>query len=242
MNDIDTVPNNQMRISKPSSNGVSFPNTLTSTGHLFGGSSPYSYMNCMSYSYGTFSTNGNLTMSRTYSTAVSGTHIGFLISSQRPANSAAATVTNTVQIVNGTLICRPFPIAKYEYTDLINTPIKFLKPTSPRFQQLECSFSGGAPRRIVLLPRADCLPLGTSFHFSVGSASTTQIYVLPYSYNLYSSSVASQWAPNISAISLSSAAGQLIRATYTLADNSGAGGLWTIQTIENSAANKMGAI
>lgn len=118
------------------------------------------------------SVTGTVTMSRTLSTASSGTHYVIRI----PANAAsgsgstAATFTDAVIIDNGLLrnIGTPKPSATTESRDLVSFDLAFLSPTSARSQTITYSSAPQASsRRIIFLPRADLLPVGTSFIFEI---------------------------------------------------------------------------
>lgn len=158
---LDTTPTGQTIIEQTSSAS-------------FGGTSPYSFY---SISYG----QANSVMSRTYSSAVSGKHMAYRISSQRPATSASVISSDVLYVKNGTVISRPFPIKKSETTNMAPFLIKFLKPDSSRYQLVTSSLTTGTPYRTIIMPRADCLPLGTQFVFYTHSNTVTQIYIAPYS-------------------------------------------------------------
>lgn len=214
---IETMPNNQT------------PLLQYSTNQAFSATSPYSYLS-ISYSYGT----SGSTMARTYSAAVSGTHIAIRITSQRPPSSSVATTTDVLTITNGTFISRPFPAQVTETTADISGvyAIKIIKPNSARCQIINSTENTTSFYRLVILPRADCLPLGTTFFFMTNSNTKTSICIAPYSSQVLSLSASNNLYYNSSIpginpfyiINDSNAA--YSRLAATLINNANPKGLW----------------
>lgn len=120
---------------------------------------------------------GSVTMQRSSTTSVPAILLAVCVQMFRSASSTAATFSDSIVITNTGRISYPLsmPSSHYEFTNMATILIKWLTPTSPRYQTLK-NQSGNA--RVLILPRADLLPIGTTF-FIEGTNSTSPVYTIP---------------------------------------------------------------
>lgn len=189
-----------------------------------GGSSPYSYLSTC-YRYGG---TGTITMSRTYTTNVSGTHVAFIIKSQRVSSSTQSNLLDSLTVNNGTVRVGPTPTGYTETSTFDTFMMRALKPSSPRLQQVRSTLTTPTANyfRALLLPRADYLPLGTVFYIKPVTSGTNFFWcsIAPYGSQLTSNSTSNSLRFNATTV-VNTAAGTL-SAEMTLIDNSTPSGLW----------------
>ena len=172
---IGSVPTNQKMIGNSATYSVSGP-------------SPYSYY---SMSLAPAPSSGSLTMSRSYSAAVSGTHFAFTVPCLRPASTSTPTFQDVLVIDgNGIMKTLPLPNLLPETRSLDAFAPQFLTPTSSRYQTFTASFSNGSNWRTVYLPRADQLQIGTTFYIKVTNV-YCNVYICPVNTELSSTSTSS---------------------------------------------------
>lgn len=175
--------------------------------------------------------NGNTStlMTRTYSVATAGTHHTFVVPTRKIVSSSAPVFTNAITLEQGTFRLNSIiPSARSETSSLLTNQIKILTPTSPR-NQIITAVSASAITRVVILPRADFLPIGTVFNITLDSASTNStLYVVPNSVRI-SSSIAASTVSGISGLrsqGMASGGTSVNQIICTLIDASSPRGTW----------------
>lgn len=120
---------------------------------------------------------GATTMSRGYTTSVPALMAAVRVQMYRTASSTSPTFTDSLIITNTGRIYYPLslPTFAYETFQYGSTSTRYLTPTSPRVQILK---NTTGTNKTIVLPRADLLPLGTTFVID-GSSGTDSIYISP---------------------------------------------------------------
>lgn len=122
---------------------------------------------------------GTITMTRTFATAVPALLSAVRVQMFRASSSTVASFSDSLVVSNCGRLQYPLasPSDHYEFFDFGTTPLKFLTPTSPRFLIVRGTNNNS---RTIILPRADLLPIGTTFYINASiNTSGNDFYIVP---------------------------------------------------------------
>lgn len=200
------------------------------------GASPYAYFYAAS-SYAL--TDGTQTFTRTYSQAVSGTHIAVVFKPERPSGSSptnfrAGMYLSPYGILQSTLA---LPTTSTTFIVALNSLanlVTYLTPSSSRIISIDMpSNQTSTLTRVIVLPRADLLPVGTSFFFRcIGSFGFPTISIVTLNSSVWTAGSQAGPGPLSSLLSMSSATSQT--ALVQLVDNSTPWGMWASTVYDTS--------
>jgi hypothetical protein len=168
---------NMFRNSSPNTYLYSIPSAQSLYFTKSYGITPYN-ISTMSTSAGV---SGTVNMRRTYTSNTNALLVACRIQMYRNTSSTTAATFSDAIVITGLgrqIMTQLVPTAFYESFEFTAVAgIKFLTPTSPRFQILKNTTGSN---KTIVLPRADMLPIGTTFFFDTSaSTSGSNIFVIP---------------------------------------------------------------